>query len=75
LCRRTFFLVFSFSCSSLNLSTSSSLDLDKPRHVANFERGAKATILVNKVTWSISSLVKIWKICHCVFLSISLSTI
>jgi hypothetical protein len=25
LCRRTFFLVFSFSCSSLNLSTSSSL--------------------------------------------------
>jgi hypothetical protein len=49
--------------------------LDKPRHVANCERGAKATMLVNKVTWSISSLVKIWKICHCVFLSISLSTI
>jgi hypothetical protein len=47
----------------------------QPRHVANCERSAKATILVNKVTWSISSLVRIWKICHCVFLSISLSTI
>ena len=28
-----------------------------------------------KVTWSISSLVKIWKISHCVFFSISLATI
>ena len=25
-------------------------DLDKPRHVANCERSAKATMLVNKVT-------------------------
>jgi hypothetical protein len=50
LCRRTFFpriFVFVFLIEPFYIIVT---DLDKPRHVANCERGAKATILVNKVT-------------------------